>query len=186
LLASNPNYARRFKKLGMNIMAKKPDSFEAAFGKVAEKISFEYDQFVQNFGNGYRVDLCCWDWNTSCSNLSSDGRLKQKVKSKQGWQATKLEAREGVKYDFVAQGKWKTSSVGGETTAEGDSSGSGKLIGVILKDYQLSEPFELGEKGSFVATLEGQLYVRCRDQWNGLADNEGDVTLYLRRAPKKE
>ena len=186
LLASNPNYARRFKKLGMNIMAQKTDSFEAAFGKVADKISFEYDQFVQNFGNGYRVDLCCWDWNTSCSNLSSEGRLKQIVQSKQGWQATKLEAREGVEYDYVTQGKWKTTAGADETSAEGDSSGKGKLIGIILKEYQLGEPFELGEKGSFVAAQEGQLYVRCLDQWTGLADNEGEVTLFLRRAPKRE
>jgi hypothetical protein len=186
LLASNPNYARRFKKLGLNIMAKKPDSFDAAFGKIADKISFEYDQFVQNFGNGYRVDLCCWDWKTSCSNLSSDGRLKQIVKSNQGWQATKLEARQGVTYDYVTQGKWKISANGDETTANGEPSGKGKLIGVIFRDFELGEPFELGEKGSFEATSEGQLFVRCREPWTSLADNDGEVTLFLRRSPKKE
>ena len=186
LLASNPNYAKRFKKLGMNIMAKKPDSFDRAFGKVADKISFEYDQFVQNFGNGYRVDLCTWDWKTSCSNLSSDGRLKQIVKSNQGWKATKLETREGVTYDYVTQGKWKTTALGDECSADGDASGKGKLIGVIFRDFELGEPFDLGEKGSFVAASEGQLYVRCRDSWTELADNEGEITLFLRRSPKKE
>lgn len=186
LLASNSNYARRFKKLGMNIMAKKPDSFDNAFGKIADKISFEYDQFVQNFGNGYRVDLCEWDWDTTCSNLSSDGRLKQKVKSNRGWQATKLEAREGVAYDYVAQETWRINPDGEAITADGDSSGSGRLIGALFANFELGEPFELGAKGTFVAAREGQLYVRCRDDWNELGDNDGEVTLFLRRSPKKE
>ena len=33
LLASNRNYAQRFKKLGLNLMTKEPDSFDAAFWK---------------------------------------------------------------------------------------------------------------------------------------------------------
>lgn len=186
LLASNSNYARRFKKLGMNIMAKKPDSFDNAFGKVADKISFEYDQFVQNFGNGYRVDLCQWDWKTSCSNLSSDGRLKQTVKADRGWQATKLKTREGVSYDFVTQGKWKVQSKGKDITPDGNATGTGKLVGVIFRDFELGEPFDMGQRGSFVAQEEGQLYVRCQDSWTELADNKGQATLFLRRSPKKE
>ena len=49
-----------------------------------------------------------------------------------------------------------------------------------------SDPFELGEKGTFVGPSEGQLFVRCRDEWTRLADNKGDITLYVRRSPKKE
>jgi len=185
LLASNPNYSKRFKKLGMNLMAGKPDSFEEAYGKVAPKISFEYDQFVKNFGNGYRVDLCAWEWK-KCSNLSSNNNLKQIVKPQRGWQATKLEAREGVSYDFAAKGNWKITEGGNEMTADGDGQGRGKLIGVLLSEYELGEPFELGEIGSFVAKSEGQLYVRCRDEWTGLQDNTGEVTLHLRRTPKTD
>lgn len=184
LLASNPNYSKRFKKLGINLMAEKEDSFEQAYGEVALEISFEYDQFVQNFGNGYRVDLCSWQWKP-CSNLSSSKRLKQTVKAKQGWQATKLKTRAETSYDFAAQGKWKLTAGDEELSADGDGTGRGQLIGAILKDYQLGQPFELGEKGSFVAETDGQLYVRCRDQWTGLQDNDGEITLHLRRTAKK-
>jgi hypothetical protein len=186
LLANNPNYSRRFKKLGLNIMAKKEDSFDLAFGKVADKISFEYDQFVQNFGNGYRVDLCVWDWRTKASNLSSDGRVKQLVKANHGWHATKLQTRSGVSYDYVVQGKWRTSAATEEVSVDGHADGTGKLIGVIYNDFELSEPFELGEKGTFVGDQEGQLLVRCRDSWTSLSDNEGKVTLFIRRTPKSE
>ena len=185
LLASNPNYSKRFKKLGINLMAEKEDSFERVYGDVALEISFEYDQFVQNFGNGYRVDLCSWEWKP-CSNISSTKKLKQEVAAKRGWQATKLQTRSGVSYDFAGQGKWKLTGGDEELTADGDGSGRGQLIGVILKDYELSEPFELGQKGSFVAYSDGQLYVRCRDKWTGLQDNEGEITLHLRRTQKEK
>jgi len=186
LLASNPNYARRFKKLGLNMMTGKPDSFESAFGRVAPKISYEYDLFVQNFGNGYRADLCAWDWNTKCSNLSSDGRVKHSVKAQRGWQATKLLVREGVSYDFITKGKWKIDS-NDEVSADGNSDGVGRLIGMIFYgDNQQTPPFELGEKGTFVGDQEGQLYVRCRDAWTELSDNDGKVELHIRRTPKSE
>ena len=186
LLASNPNYSRRFKKLGLNIMAGKSDSFENAFGKVANQISFEYDLFVSNFDNGYRADLCAWDWKTKCSNLSSNGRVRHSVKAQRGWQATKLLVRPGVGYDYVAQGKWRIDS-GDEITADGNPAGRGKLIGMLFyDDYRQSDTFELGETGSFVGQGEGQLYVRCRDGWTDLSDNDGAIELHLRRTPKDD
>lgn len=184
LLASNPNYARRFKKLGLSIMAGGDDSFDKAFGKVADKISFEYDQFVQNFGNGYRVDLCAWDWSVAASNLNSNGRTKTEIKAQAGWQPTKLEARAGVSYDYAAKGTWKTAAAEEPFSANGHIEGRGKLVGVILHDFQLEGPFELGTRGSFVAPVTGQLYLRCQDSWTELADNEGEMTVYLRRTPK--
>lgn len=186
LLASNPNYSRRFKKLGLNLMAGKQDSFESAFGKVADQIAYEYDLFVQNFGNGYRADLCAWDWKTQCSNLSSNGRVRHSVKAQRGWQATKLLVREGVSYDYVARGTWSVD--GGENvSADGNDAGTGRLVAMVFsQDHQQSEPFELGAKGSFVGTVEGQLYVRCRDRWTELSDNDGEIELHIRRTPVED
>ncbi len=181
LLANNPNYSRRFKRLGLDMMSGGQDSFENAFGNVADKISFEYDQFVQNFGNGYRVDLCSWDWNTPASDLVSTERIKSTIRAAGGWQPTKLLARKGISYDFVAEGEWRISELGNSTTADGDSAGQGKLIGILLHDFQIEGPFDLGAKGSFVAPVEGQLFLRCADRWTELADNEGEITVHLRR-----
>lgn len=183
LLASNPNYERRFKKLGLNIMTGKPDSFDDAFGRSARQISFEYDFFVKSFGNGYRADLCAWEWNTKCSNLTSTGRVKHSVDAQRGWQATKLLVRTGVSYDYVALGNWKVDG-SGDVTADGNEAGEGRLIGMVFYgDHQQSEPFELGQKGSFVGQYEGQLYVRCRDNWTELSDNQGRIDLHIRRTP---
>ncbi len=192
LLIHNPNYSRRFRDLGMNMMAEKTDSFDRAFGKVADQIAFEYDQFVSNFDNGYRADLCAWQW---CDDARAiENRARFPVKAQAGWQATGLTMREGQAYDFVCVASedkagnkrsptWKISSIAGEVSPDGDSRGFGKLIGVVLSDYQLSEPFEIGSRRFRLRSpASGQLYVRCRDRWNALDDNEGEIQVYVRRS----
>ncbi len=47
---------------------------------------------------------------------------------------------------------------------------------------RLGEPFDLGRQGTWTARESGRLYVRCRDAWHELADNEGSITLTLPRS----
>jgi hypothetical protein len=185
LLSSNPNYQRRFKQLGMNIMVGNNDSFDAAFGQVADQISFEYDQFVKNFDNGYRVDLCVWDWNTQAHQPKPAKTVKTNVKAQMGWQATPLELTAGQSYDVICQGNWRTDANGDEVDADGGSDGKGRLVGVILHDYELSEPFTLGTKQRFVAPETGQLFLRCQDSWRSIDDNSGSVSAFFRLSPGK-
>lgn len=53
----------------------------------------------------------------------------------------------------------------------------GQLVGVLFNDYELSEPFAIPADGSFVSPGEGQLFLRCEEAWNRLADNKGKVSL---------
>ena len=55
---------------------------------------------------------------------------------------------------------------------------------MLLSDYQLSDPIELGAEGNFEAPDDGQLYVRCEDDWGKIADNQGTVTFKVRMAKK--
>ena len=57
----------------------------------------------------------------------------------------------------------------------------GQLVGVLFNDYELSEPFAIPADGLFVAPGEGQLFLRCEDAWNRLADNKGKVSLTFKR-----
>lgn len=184
LLSSNPNYQRRFKQLGMNIMAGKEDSFELAFGSVAQQISFEYDQFVQNFDNGYRVDLCAWDWNTRAQEPKPARTVKTTVEAARGWQATPLQLTAGQSYDVISQGTWQIEADGKEVDANGTPDGTGKLVGVIFHDYQLSDPFPLSTEGSFTAPATGQLFLRCEESWRSLADNSGSLKAFFRVSPE--
>lgn len=187
LMSSNKNYARKFKRLGVDLMSDKETSFELAFKKDMKRIAFEYDQFIRNFDNGYRVDLCVWDWSTKPSPLAVNQKVKIEVTAKLGWQATPIKIQKGTTYEFVDAGdsKWKLRSQGKPLSADGDALGNGRLVGVILKDYKLTKPFELGTRGSFRAPESGQLFVRCQDKWTALDDNEGKVVVHFRRKPRR-
>ena len=183
LLANNPNYAARFKTLGINLMTGQKDSLKAAFANQLKQMSFEYDLFLKNLGNGYRVDLCSWDWKTVAKKLPATGRLDCVIEARAGWQATGLLAEPGQGYSFACRGQWKIDDRA-LLNADGDGAGQGRLVGAWLADYQLSQPFELGTRGTFVAPRKAQLFVRCRDVWTSLGDNEGSVKLLLRKTNK--
>lgn len=58
---------------------------------------------------------------------------------------------------------------------------AGQLVGVLFNDYELSEPFAIPADGPFVAPGDGQLFLRCAEAWNRIADNRGKVSLKFSR-----
>lgn len=185
LLANNPNYADRFKPLAVALMEKQEGvSFAAVYGPVAKQLAFEYDLFLNTLGNGYRADLCAWQWKVKSAPLQMNQRTKRKISAAYGWQASGVTLEQGVSYDIAAVGNWSIAQDGSQYNADGDKDGRGKLVGAILKDFQLSAPFPIGKLKRFEAPSDGRLYLRCRDGWNKLADNEGELTVHFRRTPE--
>lgn len=215
LLANNPNYNRKFRDLGMGLMAGQSGvSFGKAYGSVAKQLTFEYDHFVRNVSNGYRADLCAWRWKHRFKDLEGSKPQKfDKILAKAGWQPT-INVQQGIYYDCIAKGEWTLDGTGEKATADGIEAEEepkpkpttkpkmerkrkltrpkskklelrGQLLGVIMQDYQLGEPFQIGAKGSFVAESDGQLYVRCGEPFGQLGDNKGTMTIYLRRSARK-
>lgn len=181
LLGFNENYTRRFKPLGLALLqGNRRVSFGSVYGGMFEEIEFEYQQFVKHVVPGYRVDLCSWDWKTKFSTPRSSTKLVSKIDANHGWQATRLEVRQGESYDYSASGEWSIDpEAETKLTADGNEAGEGKLIGVLFEDYELSEPFELGAEGTFEAPQDGKLYVRCREAWESIEDNKGTLTLRM-------
>ncbi len=182
LLANNPNYAARFKALGLNMMSGGSATFKTVYGDVAPQISFEYDQFVKHFGNGYRVDLCVWDWNTQAKPLSGPRKNRCTVDAQKGWQATGLRVKAGQSYSYQSAGQWTTSKSAGACNAGGNPSGEGKLIGVVFNNFRLSDVIQLGDRGKWQAEVDGHLFVRCQDEFVRLADNSGKIALEFTRS----
>lgn len=176
LLANNPNYNGQFKQLGVAMMSGKPDTFESAYGAVAQQISFEYDLFVKHVHNGYRADLCAWQWNKKFTALKGSKKLTSKINAQAGWQPTGATVETGVSYQLTSKGTWKITGDGEELTVAGDSAGKGKLVGVIFQDFALSEEFDIGD-GAFTPPSSGQLYVRCKDDWSSISDNDGTISV---------
>jgi hypothetical protein len=176
-LCNNPNYRDRFRMLGMGYLSQSDVSFQQLFGPVADQLMFEYGLFLRDVDNGYRVDLCGWDWQQEFLEIEATETISSLVKASWGYQPSRLLVSAGQEYDYTAVGSWTTGAGRLETSADGDDNGRGRLIGVILQGYSLGEPFELGAGGSFVARNGGRLYLRCGDAWHELGDNAGRVTI---------
>lgn len=184
LLANNPNYAARFRPLGMGLLTKQDVSFEQTYGDMAKEISFEYREFIRHLERNYRVELCAWDWKAKFKPVKTSAVTTSKIDAGRGWQPSRLTLSKGEEYEFTASGTWTTSKGGTAVTAQGADDGTGRLVGIVLRDengdYKLDAPFELGKSGTFTATVDGDLYLRCQDNWTGLADNKGTLTVRIK------
>ena len=131
---------------------------------------------------GYRVDLCAWDWDKRVRCLAGSRPVRARVAAARGYQASGLLVAAGQSYAYEATGSWTANAQAGSTSADGGAQDFGRLEAVVMRDYQLSEPILLGRDGTFPAPCDGQLYLRCRDNWNQLGDNDGSVVVAFSRA----
>ena len=56
------------------------------------------------------------------------------------------------------------------------------LTAAIFSEFVLGEPIPLGTEKRFVAATDGQLMLRCADDWTQLGDNDGELNVAVRRA----
>ncbi|MEX2558623.1 MAG: hypothetical protein WD403_01860, partial [Pirellulales bacterium] len=171
LLEHNPNYKARFRPLGIALLTERADlhpskktTFEKVYGGVADEISFEYLLFLQHVANGYRADLCSWDWKRKFLGLTGRATLAARIRADRGWQPSGVIVAAGQSYQYTAAGTWMLASDGPATTAYGaepddESSGDeggrqaersladllgeppierpGRLLGVVLTEREL-------------------------------------------------
>lgn len=183
LLANNPNYRQRFRPLGLAMLTGQRASFNGTYGSMAEEISFEYLFFLEHFDIGYRADLVAWDWKTRYSSPRGSRKLASSIRSKAGWQASRCRVKSGTKYEYSASGQWQIDENAELVDADGAEDGNGRLVGAIFdsREYKLGEPFELGAYGTFTADADGELVLRCRDDWHKIDDgNSGTVKVQIK------
>jgi len=179
MMLHNPNYSKRFRSLGNVFVAEQRDAFDDFFAPVRDKIEFEHQLFLKHASVGYRVDLCAWDWSSPFRTLSAKESHKTCVAAGKGFQASGVTVTSGQRYDFQAEGLWLLSADGQQADANGDQDRAGQLVGVVLNDCTLGEPFALGASGTLRPSTSGKLYLRCHDAWNEIADNTGQITVTI-------
>lgn len=174
LLANNPNYSQRFRPLGLSLLTNGRSTFQNTYGSMAKEIGFEYVFFLEHLEQGLRADLIAWDWKAKYRFPRGATPVSAYVNAKGGWQAGRCNVKEGTEYDYAASGLWRFQTAGDLIDADGVEGGKGKLVGVIFDDdkYTLSEPFELGAYGSWKAPSSGKLYLRCRQPWKEINDED--------------
>lgn len=181
LLHHNSNYRSRFETLGQAYLKNRENKFPLLFEPVMDQLAFEYNFTLDRVGPGYRTDLCRWDWNKRFRCLEYGRTATVRVAANRGYQATGMEVTAGRRYRYAAEGTWQVNANSQPSDADGNSRGEGRLEAIVMKDYQLSEPFELACSGRFRSQYNGQLYVRCRDDWTRLGDNSGCISLTFSR-----
>lgn len=182
LLSTNPNYSPRFKPLGMALLAGEKSRFEDVYGPMAKEISFEYLFFLNHLCQGYRCDLCAWDWKTKFLKIQGSTAVQAKVMANHGWQASRAQVKKGDRIAYTTTGEWLLQKGQSKIGPDGDDSGQGKLVGILFSNYELSEPFDLGGSGVYTATQDGNLFLRCQDDWAKLEDNTGVITVKIKAA----
>ncbi len=187
LLEVNPNYRQKFRALGLHYLSGQPKAnFDTVFGREAEQLNFEYRFFLEHLEEGFRADLCAWDWSKKFRLVAGRRTMTAKVAGNKGWQPSIAQVQAGKSYTITATGNWRLTEDGEMISPAGDAQGAGKLQGVLLTaDYELTEPFDIGEECTFTAEADGQLYLRCADGWTELADNAGTVTVKTSLAAEK-
>ena len=185
LLSNNPNYGQRFRTLGFSLLGGRPGtSFQSFFGTMSREIQFEYDLFLRNLENGYRVDLCTWDWKTRFRRLKTGRTAKSTIDAGRGWQASGISVQAGLSYSVTASGDWQTSTGVEAVDADGDSRGVGRLQAVIWNNYQLTRSSDLSRQATFKPSGDGKLFLRCGDRWGSLHDNTGQLTVRVKLVPR--
>lgn len=184
MLLHNPNYSKRFRTVGQLLVADRRGAFEELFDPVRAEIAFEYEFLLEHMSDGYRVDLCRWDWRTRFRPLDGGQTHHSRVAAARGFQASGAEVVAGQQYSYEADGRWSTHSDSGSTDADGRADDSGRLVGVVLNGFKLGKPFTLGVRGTFEAPSTGRLYLRCGDAWNEVGDNEGKIVVRFTSASR--
>lgn len=177
LLAHNPNFSTRFQKLGEEYLTNRKATFHDQFAVMNSEIQFEYRFFLEHVKVGYRADLCYWDWSAVSDPSQSPRGKKSRVLAARGWQATGLCLPANSRLQYRVSGTWSTGGSNSLTDADGDLEGGGRLVAIIMTDYQLSAEIPLGTCGELVTPTSGKLFLRCRDDWNSIGDNFGEVQV---------
>jgi len=182
LLENNENYTAQFRFLGRQVLIKNEKlTFQDVFGPRIKELEFEFRFFLEHLENGYRVDLCSWNWKRRFSTRDKGGHaISVVIQADRGWQPSGLTVTGGAKYAYEASDTWDIGKEKDSVDANGAADGRGRLVGVVMKDYQLGKEFELGATGTFTAPGDGDLYLRCRVPWTQIAANSGKITVELK------
>lgn len=183
-LVRNTNYNKQFRKLGQAYLAGEDPEFGDYFVDCRRELETEFHHFASQLNRGYRVDLCRWNWQAESELLEPGKEAQASVHAGRGLQATGMIVASRVEYAFESKGKWQIDRSGPALTSDGQTNGAGQLVGAIFADQQMSEPINLGTSGTFVAPHDGTLYLRCRDAWHAIADNQGSVKVRIKRIDK--
>ncbi len=180
LLVNNPNYAGRFRTLGLAYLHGSQPRFDEVFGVMSRELEFEYRLFIKQVDQGYRADLCRWDWHHKFRPAERTPTTAR-IMANRGWQASGGAgvARAGLRLQRRAIGNWGPAE---EKRPRPDSrmeQGDWKRSCFTISSLASLCRFRTTAHSSRRPTGS---YSCCHESWNELADNTGFVTVKIRKS----
>jgi len=200
-LDSHPTTQTDFRTLGRSFLTTPPrESFEAFFAQTDANLETEWALFASSIEHGYHFEPHAIDFLDG--RPIGDELHMTEVDSRKSWQSTRVQVEAGRFYALSADGHFDLQSpstvVPGRTPepsrwiseANGISirycrgQPLGRLLGAIHaagQPHSMLQTIPLGNKAMFTPTQSGTLYLRINDWPDSLANNQGLLSVSIRR-----
>ncbi len=195
LLDRHPRYQERFRSLYKNVL--KPDfnaRFRALMADDWQPLCEEWQLLVMGLEYGYDVPAMAVDF-TPGKPMAAEG-ARVTVSAERGWQNTGMQLEAGVTYEMRATGRYQVadqpqiwwSEPGGVSIRYYQGRPLGLLLAALRPDQPepnstsaLLRPAAVGLGLTLTPEQTGTLYFRINDSAAELDDNEGRLTVAIRR-----
>ena len=182
-LANNKNYRERFRVLGNNLLQRRSASFDRTFRSNMPELEFEFEFFMKHLRTGLDAERMSWDWTVRAKELAAGKTVKQELEADRGWQPLRLKAEARDRFILTLEGSWQV--VEGEDVDPATAEGPGSLVAAVYSDHTLSEEFRIRPGEEFSFPSDGQLVLRCKDEWHSISDNSGIVKITVTPAAEE-
>ena len=136
--------------------------------------------FLDHLETGFDAGKCSWDWKKRFRDPSAKRDTSAQIRADRGWQPPGARLAGGTTYVLGVEGSWTTGADVATAAPASIMTELGAIVGCLVLDGTLSEPFLITASESWQPAGNGDLYLRCNDAWTSLEDNDGSVTVTLR------
>lgn len=197
-LDGHPQFSERFRQLPRHVRASVPE-FDAAFDRLfaadQRQLMEQWQLFVQQLDYGYDLVREAIVYDPPGEDLQ--GSRAVQIRADRGWQSSGILVAARTTYVFEATGRYQLArepatwwcEPGGVTIRYHDGRPLGMVLAAASDQSQplqalspLAQPQPIGLGATVAFDSPGTLFLRINDVSAELADNEGEVTVRIRRA----
>ena len=200
-LDGNPMFRSRFRAL-RTVAAGPPSQvthlFEESMLAQSRELDEQWRIFVAEIDYGYDLTRTAIEYGGG--QMFPEAGAKVSFLANRGWQSTGVLLKSGQTYRLSCSGRFVIArdardkqdwwcEPGGVTIRYHRGLPLGMVIGTVRPEQispdqqSLGHPFTVGRGRTFVAPVDGTMYVRVNDSPSELADNEGKISLEVSHVP---
>ena len=176
------------------------EAFLRGYQRQRAELDYEWNLFVQHLDYGYDSSYETIVRAEDVVELADDRIHTVKIDAGKGWQAAGIRIGPGGQIDLVSKGRYRVRQETkpdappvpwicepqGITIEYYQGRPLGQLLGAIVPEDASAresrfDPVPIGRRGQMSTKSGGQLYFRINERADRLVDNEGQITVKIRR-----